>query len=254
MLPRRYSESAPLQESDFCYDLGSINESRHWAYEALSTDGETPWILKRAASVNFVSGDTKVAERCLNELDKTLFFKGWARKFRAYLRHPASASEDETLSHGLSMLARKDFIIVNGHPPAELDTLLSDNPKNKMAFEYRIAHELLTGRLKSLPKHLEMMSRFNYPNFPRHVEEALIGVWATSGKRDMPPFFRYIRRRTLQRFRDYNRVLARYNGNRAAARQELEEGFGDTYWFYAMYNNPIKRAMEQASFRAGGLE
>ncbi len=254
ILPKGFSDSAPLQESDFCYELGSINEARHWAYEAVSTDGETPWIVKRMVIVNFVSGDFRAAERCLNVLDKMLFFKDWAREFRKILQNPALASNDEILSHGLSMLVKKDFVIMSGHPPVEFDSLLKENPKNKMAFEYRIAHELLTCRLGGLMKDLNMLNNFNYRHIPRHVEEALLSLWVISKTPETPPFIRYIRNETLQHFQDFNHVLAKYNGDRKAAQSELRQQFGNTYWYYLFYNNPIERKAGQTSSRMWGIE
>jgi hypothetical protein len=254
MLPKKYSESAPLQESDFCYELGSINEARHWAYEAVTTDGQTPWILKRMAIVNFVSGDFRASERCLNVLDKTLFFKDWARDFRRILQDPSLASSDETLNHGLSMLMKDDFLIISGHPPTELDSLLRQNPRNKMAFEYRVAHELLTCRLAGFLDHLEMLRNFDYRNhIPRHMEEALLSYLVISKPREIPPSFHYIRHETVDQFKAFNEILLKYKGNRRAAAQEIRMRFGHTYWYYLLYNNPVLRAAE-TSPRLEGME
>jgi hypothetical protein len=252
MLPRAYRYSAPLQESDFCWDLGSINESRHWAYEAVSTDGETPWILKRMATVNFVSGDFRAAGRCLNLLDKTLFFEGWVEKFRGYLADTSLAAGDESVRHGRSMLTPDDFIVVNDHPPFELDTLLAIHPGNRMAFEYRVAHELLSRKLGGLHTRLAVLNRFGYQAIPRHMAEALLGLWAVSGRRGRPAVFQHIRPETLQRFRDFNQALGTYREDKAAAEAILRERFGDTYWYYMLYGG-AGRSAAQAS-KVGGIE
>jgi hypothetical protein len=254
IMPEAFIKSAPLQESDFCYDLGSISESKHWAYEALGTDGETPWILKRLAIVNFVNGDFKATERYLNVLDKTLFFKSWSQQFRKILQNPELALDDKTLSHGRIMQVKKDFIVVGNHPPSELDSLLKENPKNKMVFEYRIAHELLTCLLAGLPVHLKMLNNFDYHHIPRHIEEAIISLWAFSRQRQLPPVFRYVRRETIQRFQDFNQVMEKYGGDRIAAKPELQQRFGNTYWFYLIYNSPLVRISEKATPKVGGTK
>ncbi len=235
ILPRTYRFSAPLQESDFCWDLGSINESRHWAYEAVSTDGETPWILKRMVVVNFVSRDFRSAQRCLNVLDKTFFFKDWAKQFRDYFSDTTLAAGDELVAYGRSMLIQKDFIVHSDHPMTELDTLLKINSSNRMAFEYRVAHELLSRKLGGLHTRLASLNRIGYQAIPRHVAEALLGLWAVSGKRDMPAAFKYIRPETMQRFRDFNQALGKYRGDRTMAEINLRQRFGDTYWYYMFY-------------------
>jgi hypothetical protein len=251
VMPEAYRESAPLQESDFCYDLGSINESRHWAQEALGTRGETPWILKRLAVVDFVLGDSRAAERCLNVLDKTLFFKNWSQAFRRKLRNPAAASDDETLKHGRSMLLKSDFVVPEVHGPSELDRLLTENPNNRMAFEYRIAHMLLTCRLGNLPRQFDQLMNFHYSHIPRHMEEALIGLWAFTGKRGIPPVLRFIRKETVQHFQEFGQVMAKYGGNQRAAEPELRLKFGDAYWYYMLYYNPVAQAALELSPRRG---
>jgi hypothetical protein len=253
ILPRAYRYSAPLQESDFCWDLGSINESRHWAYEAFSTDGETPWILKRMVTVDFVSGDFRAADRCLNLLDRTLFFGDWVKKYRGYLAHPALAAGDPTADHGRSMLVKNDFITVNDHPPFELDSLLKINPDNRMAFEYRVAHELLSRKLGGLHTRLAMLNRFGYQAVPRHLAEALLGMWALSKKHDRPEFFRFIRPEMFQRFREFNQALAAHQGDRAAAEADIRQRFGDTYWCYMLFGGAARQTGAQAS-KAGGIE
>ncbi len=254
VLPKIYAESALLQESDFCYDLGSINEARHWAYEAVTVDGETPWILQRMVIVNFLNGDLRAAERCLNELDKMLFFRSWSQNFRKILQNPTQSNDDETLKHGRSMLMNADYLIVSGHPPVEFDSLLKNNPHNKMAFEYKIAQELLACRLGGLPGDLALLNNFDYKHIPTHLEEALLSLWVMSKTREMSPVLRNVRRETYQRFQEFNKVLTKYKGDRKAARRELWQWFGNTYWYYLFYYNPIERKAGQTSSRMGGLE
>jgi hypothetical protein len=251
-LPRKFGESAPLQESDFCWDLGSINESRHWAYEALSTDGETPWILKRLAIAHFVLGDTAAAVVCLNRMDRSLFLRKEAAALRRMLSDPAAAAEDPAVRHGRALLGRTGFIAFNGHSTAELDSLLRDHPDNRMALEYRTAVDLLAGRLKDLPDFVKAFQALGYPALPRHVEEALVLRWALSGVQEPPPEVRAVSSETIRRFRDFNRILGRNRDNRTAARTELAGSFRDTYWYYAFTRQTAGRRGAASSRETGG--
>ena len=254
LLPRRFSESAPLQESDFCYDIGSINESRHWAYDALSTLGESAWILRRLVEVNIVSGDLRAAEPCLNRLERAFFLRQDARRLRACLRDPALAGNDRTLSHGFAMLGRADYIAFNGHPRAELDSLLRDHPGNRMAFEYAAASDLLSMRLGNLASFAGKFQSLGYPRLPRHVEEALLQAWAMSGRREPLSEFKWIREATVRRFGEFNRVLMGYRGNPQAALPELYSRFGDTYWFYTVAHRTSRRIPAEPPSKAGGIQ
>ncbi|MBN2200585.1 hypothetical protein JW777_01370 [bacterium] len=246
-LPRKFSESAPLQESDFCWDLGSIDESRHWALEALSTDGETPWILKRLSLAHFVLGDTAAAVVCLNRMDRGLFLRGDAAAIRRMLSDSAAAAGDPAVLHGRAVIGRTGFIAFNGHPPAELDSLLRDHPDNRMALEYRVATDLLAGRLKDLPDFVRAFRALDYPRIPRHVEEALVLRWALSGEKDPPPEMRVVAPETVRRFGEFNRVLGRHRGDRAAAGADLQASFGGTYWYYAFTRQAAGRRAQAPS-------
>jgi hypothetical protein len=204
-------------------------------------------------TVNFTSGDFRAAERCLNVLDRTFFFKDWVKEFRGYLKNPALADANEAVRHGRSLLMKTDFIALNDHPPSELDSLSKINPDNRMAFEYRVAHELLSRRLGGLHTRLAMLNRFGYQTIPRHMAEALLGMWAMSGKRGMPAAFQYIRPETFRRFRDFNQVLSVHAGDRTAIEAEHRRLFGDTYWYYMLYGNAAGRRDAHAS-KAGGIE
>lgn len=252
LLTQQFRESAPLQESDFCWDLGLINAARHWGHEAFSTDGDSPWILRRMVEVYLVIGEYKMAECFLNRLEKALFLQKEAKRLRKMLSSadPRQAMEkDPVLSHGLAMYGMNDFIEFNDHPPAELDSLIRQNPKNRMAIEYRIARELLSCRLAGLPHHARLLKQVGYTTLPRHVEEALIFLSAIT--RTSFPWvkeFGGFRRDAVARFFEFQRVLVKYKGDKKMARAELKEKFGNTYWYYALYFRPSEKASTVPSY------
>ncbi len=252
LLSQQFRESAPLQESDFCWDLGLINAARHWGHEAFSTDGDSPWILKRMVEVNLVIGEYQTAKRFLNRLERAIFLKAEARRLRKILsaRDPYPLmQEDPVLSHGLQMYGQNDFIEFNDHPPAELDSLIRQNPKNRMAIEYRIARELLSCRLGALPQHAQLLKQVGYTSLPRHVEEALIFLSAvTRASFPWVKEFGGIHQETIQRFFEFHRVLAKYRGDKKMARPELKEKFGNTYWYYALFYRPSAKGSEVPTY------
>ena len=59
--------------------------------------------------------------------------------------------------------------------------LLKRNRHNRMAFEYLMAHYLLTDKLEKLVANLYRFGDFDYPQLPRHCQEALIIYQETTG-------------------------------------------------------------------------
>ena len=55
-----------------------------------------------------------------------------------------------------------------------LHQLLDSNPRNQMAFEYLMAHYLMTTELRRLSRQIGPLETFAYPAIPRHIEEAVL--------------------------------------------------------------------------------
>jgi hypothetical protein len=187
-------------------------------------------------------------------LDRTVFFHAWAVRTRRLAADSALAAKDPAVARARALLPSKDYLSFVGHPPSELDTLIHQHPENRMAFEYRVALDLLDCRLTDLPYHLLRMKTFQVAAIPRHLEEAMIAYWAMLKIRELPAVARLVRPERYQRFREINRVLTDYGGDKQAARAEMERRFGDTFWYYLAYNPTIERLRSQALQERGGLE
>lgn len=223
----------PLQHGDVFFDLGLINESEHWTYEALTLNGDSPWNLQRLAQIYLLEGNTDAAKRFLEKLQKTMWFKKWATQYMAYLDDPEFSTSDR-LRELKSLIPQTDFLVPPMTPALTLEQLLQ-NPDNKMAFEYYMAYCLLEGKLEQFIQNLYRLNAFNYPVIPRHFEEAILIYMQLTGRRDIPLPGRTISENTVRRFVDFNQTLQKHNKNRAEAFAELEQKHQDTYWFYALY-------------------
>ncbi len=81
------------------------------------------------------------------------------------------------------------------------------------------------------------------------MEEALIFLSAiTNTSFPWMKEFGGIHQEIFFRFREFQRVLAKYRGDRKMAKAELKEKFGNTYWYYVLYNRPLERGSETPSY------
>jgi len=222
-----------LQHSDLFFDLGLVNESEHWAYEALTANGDTPWNLQRLILIYLMEGKREIAEKYLKMLQKTIWHKDWAKQFHSYLSDCNDFWAHSQIRYLKSTMPRSDFLVSPTKPELCLEKLL-ENTKNKMAFEYFMAYCLLEGQVGRFIKHIHRLNYFDYPKIPRHFEEAiLIYNQLTDGKGISLPV-RDISEETIRKFNDFNRIMAKYNRNKQEARGELNK-YRDTYWFYGLY-------------------
>jgi len=234
-LPTDYSFEIPLQKSDLYFELGHINEAEHWASEALAVRGYTPWNLQRIALTNLLKSRLEVVRKCLNHLDKTVFYRDWARHYRPYLDNPTLVAADRKLQQIRELIPNSDFIVRSMNPEFDLIMLLKSNKYNKMAYEYLMAYYLLTRQLGKFYENLKNVSYFNYGGLPRHFEEALLIYVSNVEKGDLSLSGRGLGMQTFQAYRHFQATLRRYQGNKTAAYPEIMQKFGHTYWAYLMY-------------------
>jgi hypothetical protein len=222
-----------LQHSDLFFDLGLVNESEHWAYEAIAANGDTAWNLQRLALVYLLEEDRGIAAKYLRMLQKTIWHKAWATEHQEYLSDSNDFWANPRSQYLRKMMPVSDFLVSPTEPELCLEELLN-NTQNKMAFEYFMAHCLLEGHIGRFMKHLHRLNYFDYPGIPRHFEETmLIYNQLTDGKGLSLPG-KNISEETIRKFNDFNKIRAKHKNNKEAAYGELRK-YRDTYWFYGLY-------------------
>ena len=208
----------PIEKSDLELDLGFINEAVHWASEALSLQGETPYVLRQLATLYIIKKDYGIARLFLSRLRHTLIFDRdpWISKIRANLFD-------------------SDFIVEPAHPRLYLEALVRQNPENRMAYEYDLMTSLLKKDLTAFIKTIAGASGYFPDLLPVHYEEALLlSVYILNGK-DIDPDRFHLRKSTVDRFQTFRNIISRYRGNLANARPAMAKELKSTYWFYYMY-------------------
>ncbi|MCP4610930.1 MAG: hypothetical protein GY845_19665, partial [Planctomycetes bacterium] len=222
-----------LQHSDVFFDLGLINESEHWAYEAITINGDTAWNLQRLVLIYLMEEKRDIAEKYLTMLQKTIWHKAWAKQYRTYLSESDEFWAHPPIQYLKSTMPQSDFLVSPTEPELCLEKLL-ENKKNKMAFEYFMAYCLLEGQVGRFIEHIHRLNYFDYPKIPRHFEEAILIYNQLTGGKSITLPGKEISEEKIRKFDDFNRIMAKHNRNKEAARRELNK-YRDTYWFYGLY-------------------
>ena len=227
----------PWQCSEILFDLGRINESDHMAYEALEILGNRPSILKRLVYTHVIKGEPEAASRFLALMERSMLHGQWARRLRRQL------DADPTLSGVTVVTSRRELMVVRDsiddveRLETMLEGLLERNPRNRMAFEYLMAHYLLTRQLEKLAANLHRFDDFDYPRLPRHCEEALVIYLASAGSRDLDLGGREIDEEMLRRFDEFLRTGGQFQDNASAAFAALHGNFGDGYFLCYVFGH-----------------
>ena len=222
------------------YHLGYINESYRWAFDAMVTSGECPRLMKQLVMISFINGNHFIAEKYLNILDQTLFYRRWAQHYRNYLNDSNLLLQDKEIAGKQHLLISTDFIVDTNYPEYVSGKLLESHPDNRMAFEYYMASLLLDKKITTFAANIKRIKDFGYKVIPVNYEEALLVYMYYSNENIIPEGY-MIRESTVKRFNDYSNAYSLYSDNPNLAAKKLYQSFGNTYWFYLHFiNNKVK--------------
>ena len=223
------------RESEYGYavyeQLGYINEANRWEFEAMVVWGESAPHLIRLAQYNILINRPKVAQRFINVLKKSGFYRGIAKELEENLREGKVPGLRLALSNEVKGKPRFANIINLG---PELHYLCQQDDSNNMAFEYLLADLLLSNQVVRLMKALNTFPNYTkrIGKFPFILEEALYIYKIGVGDEKFEEFGLSISPRTEQRF---SRYYSLYQQNDVNA---LRAEFGHSYWYYLHFLSP----------------
>jgi hypothetical protein len=215
------------QKVDACMDLGLINEAENALTLSVAMYGEKPLLLQRLARIYLVKGDSETASVYLSALSKVPFWGRQAREDLAQLRRDPNVAEDEEIQRLRAVRLRRDFV----RQADFLAQLLTENPRNRMAYEYGVAQLLLAKDLAGFAQLFNACHNGVESRIPRHYEEAILLAKAFNlGTVDLGA--RSVSQGSRDRFTSFMKALQPFGRDTAAARQSLREGFGGSYYYY----------------------
>jgi hypothetical protein len=218
---------------DLNVQLGLVNEAEHESYEALEIFGEDPRILKQLALIHIVKGQTGAAERFLHALSTHLHYRDYARERLQRLRLDPLLAKDEEVERIRSVMATNERMELDRSLETRFDELLRRNPRNRMAYEYRMAFYLVNLQIENLVRHLDILPRFDYPDTPRHYQEAVIIYESITGQK-VDLHGREISAQARQAYQEFLTILDVFHrrGDRPGAQDLLGRRFGQTYFYF----------------------
>lgn len=230
------SDSRQSEYGHYLYeDLGSINEAQRWEFEAMVVWGETVSHLRNLIRYNIVNHRPKVAQRFINVLKQTLFYRKEALAFEAIV--------STGIVPGLKAIPHSEqepirFANVLNIGP-DLQYICDRDSTNRMAFEYLMSDLLLSNHLVRFAQNLPRIHSFSYAQMPRIYEEALYIYQMGTDEEAFNKVGFTVGPETKQRFQRYY-TLYKQSNNAA-----LEAEFGNTYWYYLHFISPYGNKINQ---------
>ncbi|MEJ2705320.1 MAG: DUF6057 family protein, partial [Sedimentisphaerales bacterium] len=215
------------QKFDTCLDLGLVNQAENALSICVETFGERPLLLQRLAVVNMVKGTVGAARVFLGRLKKVPFWSSVARDYLKRLENDPDLSKDAEIQSLRNVMLHTDYV---GNADT-LTLLLTENPRNRMAYMYGMAWLLLSKNLDGFAQKFNVYHRLNFSTIPKHFQEALLLSRFVKGQSPDVPGWE-ISEQTKVQFSAFSRGMQQYGQNKTAARAALKDKFGNTYFYY----------------------
>ncbi|MDO5442874.1 MAG: DUF6057 family protein [Bacteroidia bacterium] len=124
------------------YQFGDMTIAEQSAITCLQASPEHTGarFIERLARVNIITGQTATAQKYLNILNGTVFYRKWARRM---LDGAYTAEDKAWIERGRANMAVDDNIHLGNVPRTVLKGLLEVNPENTPAREYLLCYDLL---------------------------------------------------------------------------------------------------------------
>lgn len=223
--------------------VGDLNGAHCWAFESMAIWGETAPHVTNLARYNIAIGRPLAAQKFVNILSKTLFYRNEARKLQRQIDgeepgdiHYAFGNREETTTRFIDMT-----VAVN-----DIMEIVKTDPENDMARQYLVALLLAYNDLDGLMKYLS-----RNPIKSHVIEEAMFSYTTYPDSQPLDSLGLKLAEDTRDRAKRLTELINSHN--RAGATRE----FGRTFWNYlyniSPYGKTKNNTLEAQRNNAGGI-
>lgn len=234
-LDKPFTSEVALPSSDLYFDLGNINESQRFAYEAQTLMHYSPLVLYRLALNSIIMEEYNAAKTFLNVLKSNSAEKLRFEEPYRLVEHPLAAAANPVVKQKRKLMNKPEGIFLT--PKEKLEDLLRKNSDNKIALEYLIAFDLMEHDLASFTKHINDFKSNGFNRTPVVIEEAVLLFLSQRPDNEFLKHFS-VSNETRQRFTRFAKVMQGAGGDKAKARIAADE-FKNTYWYYVLFTSPL---------------
>lgn len=233
-IDKPFASEVALPNSDLYFDLGNIDESQRFAFESETLMKNSPRVLKRLVLNCIIMDKMDAAQTYLNILSANPMEKKWVEKYSDFIKNPGITASDSLIMKKRNDMNKTEGIF--GSPPLKLISQIEKNPRNKGAFEYLIALDLLDHDLTSLEEDFKYLGSLDYKKLPIVLEEAVILFRSQAKTKGFLNIIR-ISDATTKRFMEFAKLTSASKGDREKAKQATVD-FKNTYWYYVLFLSP----------------
>jgi len=249
-LPFNREYVAAIMGNEILFHLGLTNASQEYAFESMETIpsmGKSARVIKRLAETNMINGQYKVSEKYLRLLEKTIFYRKWARESMDFIYNEEKMNNDPVWGERRKFMVRNDYFFHVKNIEAALTRMVKENPGNKMAFEYLMAFYMINKDLRNFVNLIPVMEKMQYKMVPVSYQEAIMYIIGLNNEDPMTNSPSYVSQETRRRMKAYSDIYNAYPD----AQERLEKRFSGTYWYYIHFRDAELSQVEENKNNTG---
>ena len=231
LIPMGMSSLSCPGSADALFRLGVVNQASLTGLEAIEWGGDRADALRLLAMIYVVKDQPDTARVFLNALRKDVLRGEWAENFLRRLDDDPRLQDDRQITYVRSVALVRDRIFDTEE--GMFRGMLARNRKNRMAFEYLMAHYLLRRKLGGIVANIGRLSDFGHRTIPQHYAEALLLYGWLTGKRVNLRKLR-IDQQTMDRFRQFHQIVSWSKGDIKARNKAFARTFPNSYFRYCL--------------------
>ena len=216
------------------YQFGRANFCYRWCMEDGVEYGWTVYNLQLMVKASLLSGDWEVAEKYLNLLEHTRFYKDWAQQYRAFLRHPERVKEDPEMGFIQHLMPSKSHLDADNTKVEVylLDSFAKGKGTDPLFQEMSLLCAMLGRDIPTFwPHFFQYCQMHSGEHIPTHYQEAayLYGMLEHQVDVNQMPFDESVRK-SYADFMQFNAQCG--NMTQEQKRVAFRPQFGNTFYYY----------------------
>ena len=182
IMPMKRDMTSNLPSAETYYRLGLVNSAQRYMFdiqESILNGKKSGRCTKCIIECMLVNGHYKSAMKYVDLLEKSLFYRGWAKEVRQMVTADAKTREQRINAHPqLGRLRqirfKEDFLYSHSEKDKIFGLLFMNNHENKMALDYFIGEMLLRGNVQGVMQYMPWAQQYGgYRMMPLGYQDAV---------------------------------------------------------------------------------
>ncbi len=201
LAPRSRDNMSMYPTMEAFWQLGLVNSSLRYATDlqaSILNAKMSGRLMKRITECQIVNGKYAIAQKNIDLLKQSLFYRDWAIKTEAMLGDEMAISHDPELGKARRMRFKKDMIYSYDEIEKMMGLLFINNPDNKMALDYFMGQMLLKGDIQGFMQYMSWVQQYGgYSQMPIGYQDAVKCI-QNHGNVSASPYAEYAKRMMAQ--------------------------------------------------------